>query len=274
MMPIKQSFGALIPHGDSITEEQLDKRIAAYYAEAGITCLGCLNQGTVSEEYEYQEPWMDKPMRARRAVTCPECNGVRETPEASLLRRLYTAGLAQTMIDKWSFERFDLGLNPDMAPALRAAQAYANHPHGGLVLAGKPGRGKTHLAVAALQVIVGNGLTGIFAEARGLLSRLQRGIQEGDYQDTLDWWRAGASVIALDDFGAQRGTEWAWEVIEDIVTYRHARDKAFILTTNIGPGETPERLRSRFSDHSAVMLVHCEGKDVRPELKAESTGAW
>lgn len=264
--PLSRSFGAIAHRDESVTDEQQEKRIAAYAAASGVTCLTCYGYGKVPSVFEYQEPWMAKPMQAKRAVVCPDCRGVKESPEVALQRRKRTAGLDHTMIEAFTFERFRLDMNPAMASALREAQSWAAHPHGGMVLSGTTGLGKTHLAVAALQVCITNGLTCAYAEARLLLSELQQGIRNDNYHQVLDWWRDGASVILIDDFGAQRNTEFSQDVIEDIVTYRYARDRAFILTTNMGPRDTPERLRSRFGDNSRVAFMLCEGDDVRPKL--------
>ena len=266
MQPLRRAFGLIAPRDPNVTDEEMEKRIAAYYASRGIYCLNCQGTGTIGEDFEYQEPWMAKPMKAKRSVVCPDCKGVTATRETALRLRYRMAGLSDVVATALTFQTWKPEMNPAMASALRDAQDYAAHPHGGLVFVGDTGLGKTHLAVAALQVCMINGLSGAYAESRVLLSQLQEGIRNDNYQAVLDWWRDKASVILIDDVGAQRNTDWANDVIEDILTYRHAHDRAFILTTNTTGDQIPERIRSRFSDRQRVRVVACKGVDVRPKL--------
>ena len=51
--------------------------------------------------------------------------------------------------------------------------------HLGLMLVGEPGTGKTHLAVAALRILISRGFEGLFFDYQNLLDRIRAGFNHG-----------------------------------------------------------------------------------------------
>ncbi|MBC7926563.1 MAG: ATP-binding protein, partial [Bryobacteraceae bacterium] len=100
---------------------------------------------------------------------------------------------------------------------------------------GNPGTGKTHLAVAAMKVLMGRGFNGLFYDYQTLLEHIQRGWDQASgseerraYQNVLD-----AEVLLLDDLGARRALEWAEDAIAAIITHRYNHRKPLIATSNL-----------------------------------------
>ncbi len=113
----------------------------------------------------------------------------------------------------------------------------------GLLLAGNPGTGKTHLAAAALRQLIARGFDGRFFDYQNLLDRIRSGYDKNSggvdrevYQSVLD-----AEVVLLDDLGAHRVTDWVEDTITSIITFRCNHRRALIATTNLRDPELGDR---------------------------------
>jgi DNA replication protein DnaC len=145
---------------------------------------------------------------------------------------------------KASFENFLLpqdnptaqrGLADVMLAVSAFARNYPKNPKPGLLLLGRPGSGKTHLAVAVLQLLLSQGHEGIFFDYQNLLDRIRAGYNETlgtsnreAYLSALDF-----EILLLDDLGAHRVTDWVEDTVTAIVTHRYNHRKTLIATTNL-----------------------------------------
>ena len=100
-----------------------------------------------------------------------------------------------------------------------------------MILYGKPGRGKTHLAVALAYRAIQNGFDAYFTTAAELIDDLSAAFREGHLADALTTY-THPGLLVVDEVGyLTYGTDAA-NMLFHVVNDRHRRKRSMIFTTN------------------------------------------
>lgn len=132
------------------------------------------------------------------------------------------------------------------------------------LLSGRPGSGKTHLAIAAMNAF---GLErSYFWKVPDFLDWFKRKVIEErhDPERLLRTYRDDDFLLVLDDLGVEQRTEYSYQQLYRVLDSRADNRLPTIITSNQLPDKIDERILSRFRSG----LVVCAGKDVRSRFDA------
>ncbi len=114
----------------------------------------------------------------------------------------------------------------------------------GLLFVGRPGVGKTHLAVGVLvELIERYRVHARLAEFTSLIHQIQATFDPGSPEskrEILDPLM-GAELVVLDELGAQQMTPWVRDILYLIINHRYTRQLPTIFTTNYLLEETAKK---------------------------------
>ena len=103
-----------------------------------------------------------------------------------------------------------------------------------LILQGKTGRGKTHLAISIAYRAIQNGFTARFCTAAALIETLSAASRQGKLRKALAPYIYPA-VLVVDEVGYLAYSDDAANVLFHVVNDRHINRKPMIFTTNKSP---------------------------------------
>jgi DNA replication protein DnaC len=148
-----------------------------------------------------------------------------------------------------------------------------------LLFSGGAGRGKTHLAVAALKILIRKGVPCLFIDFHELLAEIRNSYDERSQSAELEILRPvlAVDVLLLDDLGSQRTTEWVQDTVFHIINVRYNNKKPLLVTTNLSmePEKTSaqETLQDRLGYRVVSRLyemctpIDLDGPDYRKEIR-------
>lgn len=149
-----------------------------------------------------------------------------------------------------------------LSPILTHVQRFAagQTPHPFLTLVGRPGTGKTHLALAIAWdwLETGHG-TVVYYQLEEFLDTLRRGYNREGATVTEDTYHAlnfamTASLLVLDDLGAEKSTEWAEAKLDELIDNRYINRRPLVVTSNLGMSSLAPRIADRLAEGQVFIL--------------------
>lgn len=137
-------------------------------------------------------------------------------------------------------------------------------PADSLILLGRTGSGKTHIAYSVYQALLERNIAGrvLWANAADLYAALRPA--RGSNAEEIMRKHQQASVLFLDDLGAAKDSEWVEEVNYRLINWRYEYRLPTAVTANIAPQELPaklgDRVASRLKDMGEFVIIRSEDR--------------
>ncbi len=193
---------------------------------------------------------------------CPDCNGtglmrtktqqngreyeiVAPCPRALLQRRAnsFNAARLPAVQSGATFESYKPS-NAEQHRALQVAKEFAFRWPAlrGFVLSGPVGTGKTHLLSATLKHLsIELGVKVKYVEISLLYSQIRRGFQDGKSGGEIIGPLSQVDVLALDELGKGRGSQFELETLDELIARRYNAGKVTLFATNYSLKPPEER---------------------------------
>jgi DNA replication protein DnaC len=168
-------------------------------------------------------------------------------------------------LENKSFANFE-ATTAELEKALGIAKTFAQTLDGWIVLTGRCGTGKTHLAAAIANEHLNRGDQSVmFAVVPDLLDHLRatfdptRGVSyDQRFQDVRNTF-----LLILDDLGTENATPWAREKLYQIINHRYNERLPTVITSNQPDKAIDERILSRMLDRDLSKRLQLNGEDYR-----------
>ena len=153
--------------------------------------------------------------------------------------------------------------------AKRVVQETLDRQWGWVYLWGEPGPGKTHVLQTAVAECLSAGQPAVYITWPDLLDDLRHAISRED--DTrLEQWRE-VGVLAIDELGRAKETEWTSEVELKLLDHRYAlstaeRRTVTLIASNDAPSAYNSWLASRLTD-ARFACLEVKGLDMRKAMR-------
>ncbi len=225
----------------------------------GLDCPVCKGAGIVHPRLPSGEPDYS------RVVPCRCTKGEMDSERRTSLQQYSNLGsLTRFTFDNMesSGKSGDPQSQEQFSRVYQAARTFAAEPKGWLILGGPSGCGKTHLAAAIVSERIGHGYPAFYITAPDLLDHLRSSFGPGSevpYDEFFNHVR-NAPLLVLDDLGAQTGTPWAKEKLDQLLTSRFNSELPTVIVTITAISELEERIRTRLTDPKLCRICVVEEK--------------
>jgi DNA replication protein DnaC len=213
---------------------------------------------------------------AEHGVTRCDCQ-LRARADAMIAAARIPKRYEHCELSNFDFEGQYKGLYRARMAACRFVEDYPIDKKG-LLFVGDTGVGKTHLAIGIVKALIREkGVECIFYDYAELLKQIQDSYNPSVQATELGLLRPvfETEVLALDDLGSVRPTEWRWDTIRLILNTRYNNSRTTIITTNFS-NKPPAGVADRrpLNADNADAIEHTDGPPERdqPDSKKYTLG--
>lgn len=143
-------------------------------------------------------------------------------------KMLLQSSLTSSQLNK-TFAAYETNDPESKNAKVQAMKAFMTHSN--LILAGKRGTGKTHLAIAIALSAIKHGRQAIFRLVNDLLEELRKSVRDNDFADLIERFKQ-VDLLILDDLGKERSTQAGLDYLYQIIDYRYRNKLQTVITTN------------------------------------------
>lgn len=220
------------------TDTVQDRRGLIEAFETDKTCANCLNPEICPLNRKQGKPVvsLEADMRGRkrlqvRYTACIRCKHDKSKPDPEFERRVKRSGLSEKQ-SKQTFANYGHEGMPEEIVSAKAKAILAAKNHSSLILAGKAGTGKTHLATAIAVDVMRGGKQAIFRSVPELLDEMREAARlRVDFFNTRQKFQE-VPCLVLDDWGKEKTTQAGMDYLYQIIDYRYKHGLQTIITTN------------------------------------------
>jgi DNA replication protein DnaC len=198
-------------------------------------CLNCRGAGKCPLSYHplilSADKYRDYTVYNVRAGECQLPAVLHELGKVHENNLIKASELTQKQLTQ-TFETYvTAGLGSEVIAAKGLARCAAENGEW-LVLAGKRGTGKSHLAVAIMLEVMRRGIAALFQTVPEMLDELRRSYEDGSHYAKMEKLK-NIPCLVLDDLGKERSTDAGLDYLHQIIDFRYRNERRqTIITTN------------------------------------------